>query len=228
MMKTGLTIALLAATPVAAQETFGLPQGCEAYVTVQKRGCIVSHVFTCEGDAEGDQRRVDLTEAGMSYVGRIDVETHWVESYQPDTGSNNTLGPTITDPASYSTLLRDGRDTFDFETTSDVYGVTRYVGWDELTGDEVVIDGVTMQATNYQVTAYLPDGTESWSVTGGQFVVPQWGRFMPGTRTITSSNGVSDRDTTPVEFLFPGEDGFLAAKPVYDCSVVLSSLESTQ
>ncbi len=228
MMKTCLTIALLAAAPAVAQETFALPAGCEAYVTVQKRGCVVTHLFRCEADPADHQRRVDLAEEGMTYIGRIDAETQWIESFSPGTGSTNRLGPEVADAASFSQLTQTGRDTFEFETTSDVFGVTRYVGFDELTGSDIEIDGVTLLGTAFSVVAYGADGAESWRVEGNEFIVPEWRSFMSGIRTITSDSGVNERNNTPVDFTFPWVSGFLAAKPIYDCSVVLSSYEVRQ
>ena len=59
MMKTVLTLAVMAASPLAAQQ-FSLPQGCEAYATVQNRGCVVSHMFRCEADPAGHQQHLQI------------------------------------------------------------------------------------------------------------------------------------------------------------------------
>ncbi|MEL6960858.1 MAG: hypothetical protein AAGL89_18115, partial [Pseudomonadota bacterium] len=157
-----------------------------------------------------------------------DFETQWIESFNLGTSSRNTLGPTVTDPASFTELVEEGADTFDFETTSDRFGTTRFVGSDYLTGNDIVIDGVTLLGTAFEVTAFAPDGTEDFRVEGQEFIVPEWRTFMSGIRTISSENGETERNNTPVDFAFPGEAGFLAVNPIYDCSVVLSSLEVTQ
>ena len=34
-------------------QTFSLPGGCTAYLTVQMSSCTVSHHFTCDGDPAG-------------------------------------------------------------------------------------------------------------------------------------------------------------------------------
>ena len=78
-------VMILPVTGLVAQE-FGLPAGCTAYLTVQNRSCAVEHHFTCEGDADGTQRRVSLSEDGMTYMGQIDAETQWLQSYQPLNG----------------------------------------------------------------------------------------------------------------------------------------------
>lgn len=225
-MKTLTAIlTVLAAAPALAAETFALPPGCDGYVTVQKRGCIVSHLFTCESDPAGHQRRADLSDEGMMYLGLIDAETQWLESYHVAAGHTDRLGPVVRDAASFTDLLETGRDSFDFETSSDLYGITRYVGGDELTGVVEVIDGVELMQTIFDVIAYDAGGAELWRVAGQEYIQPEWRTFVSGRRIVSSENGVSERDNTPVEFIFPGEQGFLARRPLYDCSVVLGGLE---
>ncbi len=227
MMKTALTMALLTASPLAAQE-FSLPQGCEGYVTVQSRGCTVSHLFRCEADPEGHQHRAAFTQDGMTYVGRIDAEAQWVESFLLRAGTVVTLGPTTTDSASLSTLLNDGRDTFDFETTAQGFAPVRHVGYDELTGGSVAIDGVELLVTNFEITRFDSSGNQTSTTTGSQFVSEEWGRFLSGISVQSSASGTVEMDRTPVDFIFPGEAGFLSSTPIHDCSVTLSRLEIAQ
>ncbi|WP_185020686.1 hypothetical protein [Histidinibacterium lentulum] len=217
-------LALLAA-PVAAQETFVLPEGCEAYVTIQSRECTVSHHFTCTGDAEGVQRRVDLGEEGVLYAGAIDAETQWIESWFPNTGHSERLEESPADPASFSELLATGEDTYDFVTLSDEIGPTRYVGRDALTGVTEVIDGVTLRQTEYSIRAYGPEGEEEWRSKGNEWISEDFRMFISGTSTITTPDETWQSDESPVEFIFPGEPGFLSANPKYDCGLMMSKLE---
>jgi hypothetical protein len=73
-MRALMILALVAPMPAFAQDAqrprlFSLPPGCTAYVTIQAASCTLSHHFTCEGDPEGWQRRVDLDEEGVTYFG---------------------------------------------------------------------------------------------------------------------------------------------------------------
>ncbi len=216
--------AVLSLTPAAhAADAYALPQGCTAYVTVQKRGCEVSHLFRCEGDPEGYQHRVDLSDAGMIYLGIIDAETQWIESYYPGSGETNRLLPGAADPASLTELLATGRDDWDFRTDSNSFSPSRTTGYDEIVGGPVVIDGVTLSQTHFKGRAVdEATGAEIWSGDGQEYVNPEWRTFLSGRRTTTSSSGTFESDHSPVEFAFPGEDGFLATKPKFDCGVVMS------
>ena len=213
------------AVPVQSQsvETFALPAGCTAYVTVQSKDCTVDHHFTCEGDVEGTKRRVSLDEEGLTYVGEIDFETQWVQSFHPRSNFTETLAPNPADPASFTELLDTGIDTYDFRTTSDQVGTTRYVGADELTGRTVTIDGVTLEETAYQITAYNEAGDEVWAAKGNEFISRDWRRFLSGTGVVTVPGDSYEKDGSPVEFIFPGEAGFLSANPKHGCGVVMSS-----
>lgn len=225
---------LLLPTPLLAQEavpepapdrpgsrTFAVPQGCEAHLTVQMAGCTVSHHFTCAADPEGWQRRVDMDEGGVSYFGAIDAETQWVESFHVLSGHSERLGDAA-DPASLTALIAEGRDAFDFETLSDEIGPTRYVGEDRLTGETVTIDGVTLDRTEYEIVASAPDGTEVWRAQGQEFISREFRMFLSGRSIITNAEETFETDNAPVEFVRPGEAGFLSASPKHGCGVVMS------
>lgn len=221
---------LLASTLAAQDEprTFSLPAGCTAYVTVQSKDCSVDHHFTCEGDPEGHKQRVSLTEEGLVYIGSTNFESQWVGSFHPRTGHSERLGTNANDPASFSGLLETGLDTFDFETLSDEIGTSRYVGQDRLTGKTVTIDGIDLQETEYNIRALAPDGTEMWRAEGNEYISSRWRSFFAGTGSVTTPSDSYEKDDSPVEFIFPGEPGFLSANPKHGCGVLLSSFEVLQ
>ncbi|SLN34365.1 hypothetical protein [Pseudooctadecabacter jejudonensis] len=230
MMKTTTLAALIAsalAVPsVVAQDAqqFSLPQGCEAYLTIQTSSCSVSHHFTCDFDAAGEQRRATLDEEGLSYIGKINSEAEWVESFHLRSGHTEQLSFSA-DRMMMTDLLAGDVDTWDFTTSSDEIGETQYVGFDQLTGEAVTIDGVDLLRTEYALTAFDEDGTEIWRAEGREFVNAEWRMFIGGVSSYTTSEGTFDSDDTPVEFIFPGEEGFLSQNPKHGCGVELSSAE---
>ncbi|PYE84394.1 hypothetical protein [Pseudoroseicyclus aestuarii] len=236
-LRTALAALCLAPVATPAQEAlpdsslpeqlFQLPAGCEAYVTVQKRDCVVSHMFTCSGDPGGHQRRVDMDEEGMTYIGLIDAETQWIESRHLLAGSVETLQPGPRDPASFTELAATGRDGFDFITRQEGTGLrTRYVGEDRLTGETVTVDGVTLEQTEFQVRAIDPaTKQEVWRSEGNEFINRDWRSFVSGTRSVTTPNDSYSSDSRPAAFAFPGEEGFLSSVPRYGCSAMMSQLD---
>ena len=224
-MRTAIAL-LIAASPAAAQDsrpTFSLPAGCTAYLSVQSASCQVDHHFTCEGDTPGHQRRVSLDEQGMTYAGEIDGETQWIASFHALTGHSERLMPNPTEPASLSDLIATGVDDYDFSTMSDQFGETHFVGQDTLTGREITIDGVTLLETTYDLTASDAEGTVIWSGKGKEFISPEWRMFLSGTGVTTTPEGQFEHDDRPVEFIFPGEPGFLSTRPKHGCGVAISS-----
>ncbi|MGJ8588679.1 MAG: hypothetical protein ACSHXW_11030 [Yoonia sp.] len=223
-MKLALALIALAA-PAAAQDTpatFSLPAGCEAFVTVQSESCQVDHHFICQGDPAGHKRRVSLDEQGMTYTGVTDDETQWISSFHVLSGHTEVLENDPAAPASLSELIATGADDFDFRTLSDEIGTTRYVGRDTLTGRQITIDDVTLDETTYDITAFDGAGNEIWSAQGREFISRDWRMFLAGTGTVTTSDGTFDRSNRPVEFIFPGEPGFLSASPKHGCGVAIS------
>ena len=224
--------ALLAASPALAQEapqapdrrTFQPPAGCTAYLTIQMASCTVSHHFTCEGDPEGWQRRVDMDEEGVTYFGAIDDQTQWMESHHVLSQHSEMLAPNPADPAEFDKLLSTGEDRWDFTTNSPEIGPTRYVGYDKLTGGTATIDGVTLDRTEYGITAYAADGSEVWRGTGSEYVSRDWRMFISGVSSIVVGEEVEEVDDTPVEFILPDEPGFLSVSPKHGCGEVMSRL----
>jgi hypothetical protein len=229
MKKTLLTCLFIsAAIPANAQtaEVFELPAGCDAYLTIQTEACSVDHIFTCEGDTEGHQRRISIGASGVTYAGEIDRDTQWVESFHIRSGHVERLEAEPRDRASFSNLVEMGIDTYDFQTESDEVGVTRYVGQDSLTGQQVTIDGVVLDVTQYNITAYDEDGELKWSSEGNEYISQRFRMFLAGSSKVTTENGTFDNDDNPVEFIFPGEPGFLSANPKHGCGETLSSAPS--
>lgn len=224
-MRFAAVITLLAA-PVAAQE-FSLPANCEAYLTVQNRSCEVDHHFRCDGDPMGDKSRVSLSESGMVYMGTVDDETQWITSHHIVSGRTEELESKPAERASFSDLIATGVDDYDFVTLSPDVGATRYVGRDTLTGKQVVIDGVTLDQTTYDVTAYAADGSELWQSQGNEFISREWRMFLSGKGMVTTPTDTYQTDGTPVQFIAPGESGFLSIKPKFGCGALMSSFEVT-
>lgn len=227
MKHIAITALAIAPASVAAAQ-FGLPAGCTAYLTVQDRSCGVDHHFRCEGDVAGTQRRVSLSETGMTYMGQIDAGTQWLQSYHPLSGHTEELEPNPLERASLSELIATGVDDYDFQTLSAEIGVTRYVGRDTLTGTTVEIDGITLEETTYDLTAYASDGSMMWQSEGREFISRDWRMFLSGKGRVNTPTDSFDRDNTPMEFIFPGEDGFLSTKPKYGCGVMMSAAPALQ
>lgn len=218
-----LTLGLaLVGTSALAQE-FSLPEGCTAYLTVQSVACSVGHHFTCEGDPDGNQRRVDISDNGVTYFGMVDSETQWIESTYLTTGHSERLEDDPADRASLTELIEIGANSFDFVTLSDEVGETRYVGADLLTGETAVIDGVELIRTEYVIRAENADGEIIWTSTGNEFISPEWRMFLSGTGRTEVDGDIFEDDHTPREFIMPGEAGFLSRFPKYGCGVTESS-----
>ncbi|WP_244314570.1 hypothetical protein [Paracoccus pantotrophus] len=209
----------LSALPAAAAN-FTPPSGCKLEITVQNRGCSVSQHYRCGSDAPGDQRVTYFTPEGPTFQSRIDRETRWMESTDLRSGLTDVLEEEAQDHASFSTLLETGRDDFDFWTRSNDGERLRHVGHDELTGETVQIDGVTLELTRFELTTYGESGQVLIRRHGQQFISRAQGRFYGGVETSEDWTGaVRQTNDSPVTFSFPGQPGFGSTKPEYDCDL---------
>ncbi|MEL6914741.1 MAG: hypothetical protein AAFP13_09580 [Pseudomonadota bacterium] len=216
-------LAAFASGPVPAEEAerFPLPQGCEAFVTVQYKLCTVTHHYTCAGDPAGHQHRVDVDDEGPFFVGTIDAETQWIESRDLRVGIVDRLQPGAADAANFTELTRTGRDDFDFTTRSQLGEVIRYRGADTLTGETVVIDDVPLLRTETFARATRPDGSLVWESRGNEYIHLDWRLFLGGQSVTRTPERSYQQDDAPVSFHFPGEAGFLAPEPSFNCDALL-------
>lgn len=223
-----LSASLSFLAPAQAAAPFVPPAGCRLEMTVQNRGCSVSQHYRCDADAPGDQWVTYLGENGPLHISRIDSETRWVESADPQTGLVDRLEMEgARDHASLSTLLATGRDDFDFWTRSDSGERLHHVGRDELTGEAVDVGGVPLEKTRFELVTYDESGEVLMTRRGQQFVSRVHRRFYGGVETAEDWTGaVQETDDSPMSFAFPGQPGFASSTPQYDCRMLMTALPS--
>ena len=214
---------LLGPAPVMAQ-VFTPPPGCEGFVSVQSRGCKVSHHYICSGDPAGHQWRVDVGPFGPYFVSRIDAEAQWVYSLDLATGVAQELAPGATDPASFSALLDSGTDTYDFSQMASDGSRTRVRGFDTLTGRKVVIDGVELEETSFEFRETTAEGGFLNTARGKEYIHRAWRLFFSGPSEWDGGDGFAAYDRSPVRFDMPGDRGFMSVLPEYDCDEQLAAL----
>lgn len=229
MARSGIAAALLVLVSVAPgagmAQTFTPPEGCTGFMTVQARGCRVSNHYRCTADAPGDQWRADFDAEGVYFVSRIDAETQWVESYDMFPTVKQVLDPNPEDPASFTELL-DGADSFAFGLSKDDGERSRVTGFDRLTGKTVTIDGIALLETEFDFTETSIGGTVMRRAHGNEYIHPEWRLFFAGPSQ-WDSTGEGDYvpvNGSPVQFIFPGEPGFAATEPLFECDALMSAL----
>lgn len=228
-MRTALLLALTLSSTPAFAGTFLTPEGCTATLTVQSRGCTVSHFYTCEADPKGNQWRADFGLDGQFYQSMIDSETQWLESYEMEGTGNpigkETLDPNPADPASLTGLIETGIDTFDFNLTKSNGEKTRVTGFDQLTGKTAVIDGFTLRQTEYEYTQTDASGTVLRHSKGREYISEEIRSFFSGSSDWQAEDGTwFTVEGAPISFMKPGEPGFGSTTPLFECDDQMSSL----
>lgn len=214
--------ATLAATPLAAAEGFSPPKGCETFLTVQSRECSVSLLWRCEGGDGGPIWEADFSQDGLQSVVSYSSGYQWLDAVYMWDSSREEFVPPAIDPIDLDTLIATGIDTYDFTMRrSEPQGTRdlRMVGADQLTGRSVTIDGHALEAVATELRILREDGSVEYQSRGVQYLSHDLGLFFLGRETVTGSDGVAtDYDGTPVDIIRPGEPGFGASVPLYDCN----------
>jgi len=217
--------AILLALGSAAWADDPLPDDCTQHLTVQTRDCSVDHHYTC-ASAPGDHFLIVYGDSGRAFYAHNNAETQWISSQSlPDGARHSTIMPP-SDPVSISTLLSDGYDSYIFDQQIDAENVVRYEGFDRLTGETTEIDGETLLRTSFRYRVTLPRTGALLRVVQGQQYVSETHRvFFGGVDTYQSTEGEVSVDSTPVEFFYPGEAGFLSTTPMFGCTGMMSALQ---
>ncbi|SOC08340.1 hypothetical protein SAMN05877809_104282 [Rhodobacter sp. JA431] len=218
--------ALFAAPLAHAGTVFTPPSGCTLNMTVQMRSCQVANYYTCAGDPAGDQWISFADGEGEYFLSHIDAETRWVESVSLYSGELELLDAEgSADNASFSALLSEGRDEYDFVTRSNTGEAQRFIGLDELTGEATSVDGVPLEYCRFEMRIEDDQGNYQATRKGMQLISRKMRVFFGATEDYQNSYGDrSSSNDTPVSFAFPGEAGFAAATPEYDCDMMLTDL----
>ncbi|PJF10058.1 hypothetical protein [Pseudorhodobacter sp. MZDSW-24AT] len=229
-MRHLILMAAVALPAPALAGSFTPPEGCTTFMTVQARQCRVSNHYKCSADTPGDQWRADFDQEGPYFVSRINAEAEWVESYDlGEAAVRQTLDPNPADPASFSELLSSGTDTFAFNLSRDNGEQTRVTGFDTLTGRSVTIDGVTLAETEFEFTETDPNGVVLRQSRGREYIHPEMRLFFSGPSEWRGPDGdFLPTDGSPVTFLFPGEPGFAATEPLFDCDPLMTRATPSQ
>lgn len=206
-----------------AAAAFSPPAGCSGYLTVQYHGCLMENIWTCEADEPGTKWMALFGPGGPIRVQKVNADFVWLESFWQNPTYTEVLVTPMADPQSMTELLATGTDTYDFAEDSTRQGRVRISGFDTLTGKMSVIDGEPLLNTSFDFQKQLADGTIISRQTGGQYVSEKHRLFFFGTWN--SDSGEAEQATPPAEFVYPGETGFFANVPIYDCGAVVSRNE---
>lgn len=213
-------LALTLATPAMAAD-FALPKGCEAFLTVQAKGCTVSLLWRCDVSPAGEFSEASFGADGLESLTTYAASYQWLDSVYTWDNSREEFLPPAKDPIDFHTLLETGVDTYDFAMhRSDPDGSHEIfaVGSDRLVGETRMIDGYSMDVvrTNLKITA--EDGTVEYQSEGFQYFSRALELFFLGTETVVWDDGTSEVfDNTPVDIMHPGEPGFGKTEPLYEC-----------
>ncbi|MDQ2068185.1 hypothetical protein Q9295_17590 [Xinfangfangia sp. CPCC 101601] len=222
-----LSAGLLIQAPAAQARVWTAPEGCEIFLTVQAKLCRVSNHYRCSADPKGDQWRADFDQEGLFFQSRINAETEWVESF--DGVSRTQLEPNPADPARFSELVGSGLDSFEFQQSDDMGGRSLVSGYDRLTGKVAVIDGVTLDETEFDFTETDMAGNILRRGRGFEYISREWRMFFSGPGEADFGDGQwRPLDGSPVDFIFPGEKGFAATQPMFDCDALTAEASPAQ
>ncbi|MBV7410880.1 hypothetical protein [Maritimibacter sp. DP1N21-5] len=221
-------LALLSPLSVTAAD-FAPPAGCKGVLTVQSRECTLLNLYICEGD--DSIWEATFSADGFDVLAQYSPDYIWRDiAYLWDQSRETFLEP-AEDAPSLAELAKTGVDTFRYTVHRTAPGEDRLltiVGADMLSGETVVIDGVTLARVDTELQILDDEGTVEYASRGTQYLDVERGLFFWGKDAVLDADGAETvYDNSPVDFIEPGEPGFGAAVPLYDCNEQKIAFEVT-
>lgn len=227
---TALTLA--AALPVvspALAADFAAPEGCEVFLTVQSKACMMSNLYRCDVAPKGSLWEAVFDAEGLSSVTAYDQTYQWIDSHYMWDQSREVFSPPADDPINIDDLLSEGVDTFHFSLHRTAPGENRditVIGADVLTDETVEIDGMPLAVVNTDIQIIADDGTIEYQARGQQYLSREMRLFFLGVEDVIEADGsVTPYDNSPVDFIHPGEPGFGQNMPLYECNETKAAFE---
>jgi hypothetical protein len=208
-----LTLAALAPLPCVAQ-TYDLPKGCTAFLTIQGQGCQVRHLWTCTSDTEGEFWFASMGVDGVTIISQLSYGSQNLFASFPLSGRTETIA-IARDPVDFDAYIANGQDSYDYDFVDDAGAVMTATGEFTTIDGTVEIDGRSLQQFERRFVTALPGQETQVTITTG-YVDSGLHTFYTG-RSWYEDNPKNVIDRTPVDFIFPGEPGFLSTLPSYGC-----------
>ncbi len=207
----------------AVDEIFIAPDGCQTFLSLQSNGCQTYVFWRCAAAPAGEFWEATFAADGLASVVHYDREYQWLDAEYFWDQSREVLDNPGNDPISLRDLLDNGRDTFAFSLIRhepDQSYVQYVAGHDELTGNEVTIDGVKLLESSAHVTITNEAGETEYESQNLQLLSREMGLLFFAKDSVTFEDGTTEEfDNTPVDFLYPGEPGFAEMTPLYQCEL---------
>ena len=217
---TTLAVTLLLPVPALAAD-FEPPKGCETFLTVQARQCSVLNLYRCDVANDGTFWEAMHSDMGLESVVTYAASYQWLDALYFWDNSREEYMPPAEDPIDLEALESDGVDTFRFTMRRTAPSEDREitaVGADILTGETIVIDGITLDIVQTELQILSADGTVEYHSRGFQYLDRDSGLFFLGPETVYDEAGEGiEYDGSPIDFIHPGEPGFAATRPLYEC-----------
>lgn len=215
-------LALLAG-PAAADDLVARPEACQPVLTVQAHGCIVRTVLRCTGLSPIEWRAESFDDTGLRYASTFDADFVQIRVAYPQRGQyffNDMSRSFSTPPAE---IIRTGRGV------EVIHGQFRQGAraW-VTTGDHKVLrldPPFTISGTDLTRLRFF--GTDTYSaplvaepVDFMNYVDPVTGALLGGESLLPDETGEMSLWGQPVELSRPGEPGFDAKMPKFDCATL--------
>ena len=221
-MNPYLSLALiLAAAPAAAVDDILVrPENCVPLMTMQKRGCEVATIYSCPSIDGTIFRTEDYDAEGFDGV-ELSNEARDLVQYSDAENEFHVVGGEVHSSAPPAQVVATGKGRFEKDFDFYIFGLSKpgKMVVDIVSDAEpFVLDEVRFRRLVGSVTMTFPQPMPTFSGTSVNYFDPVTGVMFEGESKVGPfADDEEDIPNTPAAISLPGQAGFQATTPVYDC-----------
>lgn len=204
---------------MSAEDLVPRPAACEPVVTVQARGCSVETVLRCNDPAGWPWRAEVFDAEGLRYVSSFTKDFVQVQVRLPAIGLAFDYDPELSSSTPPVEMAETG------------HGVERVKGFMSFGGQSLAVvtyneirrvepldlDGRRLVSFRVVGTRTTSPPLQAEAHDFMNYLDPETGALFGGESLLPGPDGKLSQDGRPAALAFPGDPGFDAKVPVFDC-----------
>lgn len=204
---------------MAAEDLVPRPEACQPVVTVQSRGCRVETMLRC-GAPEALPWRAEVYDAeGLRQVSSFTQDFVQLRIQLPRFGIAFEHDPAMsssTPPAEMAETGRGIERVRGFLTVGDRRLAVMFYN-EIVRGEPMELDGRNLMGLRFKGTRTISPPIQAEAHDYMNYYDPETGALFGGESLLPGPDGKLSLDGRPAALAFPGDPGFDAKVPVFDC-----------
>lgn len=220
--------------PVCARAEMTLmprSEACIALMTIQKHGCVVQSIYRCSDDDMIYLRYEEYDAEGLDFISISSVANEAILQGDPEGEVIVRFDPSIAKTTPVAEVVATGKGVLAEGGEFETHGITRPTSVEGnmvLEPQAVDLNGVLLRRIDLRGHLILPFPMKPLKASSKIYWHAESGLSFEGESELEFLKQEDEKvPTSPAKVLFPGDGGFMAEIPEFDCPQISFDLHLT-